>query len=127
MLLPVIYINLLKAALAFGFTGISAAIIGYWWRARWWKTMIGIAIQLERLCLILLWAVVMSSVFLNLNRYNSEILAWFQLGLLFLEGVAHWFLFGVFERVHQLQVRSDEPLTRRRRLWQRLLWVRPSE
>lgn len=124
-----LYINLLKAALAFGFTGIVAAIAGYWWRAKWWKNLIGIAIQLERLCLIGVWTLVLISAFWNLNRFNSEILAWGQVALLFLVGIAHWFLYGVFERTHLITVRNlhiplrHNRFPRLRRLWLKLLKV----
>lgn len=123
------YIDLLKAALAFGFTGIVAAIVGYWYRAKWWKSLIGIAIQLERFCLITVWVLVMSSVFLDLNRFNSEIVGWSQLGLLFLVGVAHWFLYGVFEHTYLITVHDmhlpprKHRLARLRRLWFRFLKV----
>lgn len=124
-----VYINLLKVALAFGLTGIVAAIAGYWRRAKWWKNLIGIAIQLERLCLIAVWVLVMSSVFLDLNRFNSEIVGWSQVALLFLVGIAHWFLYGVFERTHLIAVHNlhlpprHHRLARLRRFWHRLLKV----
>jgi hypothetical protein len=127
-----VYIDLLKAALAFGLTGIVAAVAGYWYRARWWRNIIGIAIQLERFCLIAVWALVMSSVFLDLNRFNSEVVGWSQVVLLFLIGVAHWFLYGVFEHTHLLTVHDmnlpprKHRLPRLRRLWFRFLKV-PSD
>lgn len=109
------YLDLLKLALIFAAFGVALSTSQYWYRARWYRNPIGIGLQGERFALLITIGLVILSVFFLLNRFDSQIIAWIQLAMMFIIGAFNVFLAYVFERIYRRERAKRVPAGGRHR------------